>query len=286
MAAIRARLTFANVMSVTAVFIALGGSALAINKIKANSVGSKQLKSQAVKNADLADNAVTSPKVANGSLLGEDFKAGSLPAGAQGVPGPQGPQGPQGPTGTVDTSSFYDKAASDARFLGTGATASNSSALGSVPAAAFPQAVHDDDVTPSGGSAKLGFARVELPSPGLPVTILNVGGIGLIEAECEFPPEVSLTYRNTQGSTEEVRVQHFPQSGAPAFGPHFTVPGGTAYPQASTTTTTRSIFFVGSGSTANPPARIAVFDVFSAPARAGATDTTCLIQVQSQSFTN
>ena len=63
MAAVRARLTFANVMSVVAVFIALGGSAIAINKIKANSVGSKQIKAKAVKNADLADNAVTSPKV-------------------------------------------------------------------------------------------------------------------------------------------------------------------------------------------------------------------------------
>jgi hypothetical protein len=40
--------------------------------------------------------------------------------GAQGSPGPQGPPGPQGnpgPTGTVDTTNFYTKAQSDARYL-------------------------------------------------------------------------------------------------------------------------------------------------------------------------
>ena len=86
----RVHLSFANVMSVAAVFIALGGSAIAINKIKANSVGTKHLK----------NNAVTSPKVANGSLLEEDFKVGQLPAGAQGAAGTQGPQGATGPAGT------------------------------------------------------------------------------------------------------------------------------------------------------------------------------------------
>lgn len=42
------------------------------------------------------------------------------PSGAAGVPGPQGERGPAGlagDTGTVDTSAFYDKTASDARFL-------------------------------------------------------------------------------------------------------------------------------------------------------------------------
>lgn len=55
-----------------------------------------------MKAPDLANNAVTSPKVANGSLLGEDFATGQLqqgPAGPQGEPGPQGSQGPAGPEG-------------------------------------------------------------------------------------------------------------------------------------------------------------------------------------------
>jgi hypothetical protein len=41
--------------------------------------------------------------------------------GPRGCPGPEGPTGPQGPkgdTGTVDTSGFYSKTESDARYLG------------------------------------------------------------------------------------------------------------------------------------------------------------------------
>jgi hypothetical protein len=45
---------------------------------------------RAGKNKDLASDAVTSPKVANGSLLGEDFAAGQLSQGPQGEPGQNG----------------------------------------------------------------------------------------------------------------------------------------------------------------------------------------------------
>jgi hypothetical protein len=75
---LRRQLSFANVMSVMAVFIALGGSAWALSK---NSVGSRQLKPSAVHTADIAGSAVTSPKVADNSLLGKDFRAGELPPG-------------------------------------------------------------------------------------------------------------------------------------------------------------------------------------------------------------
>ena len=61
----------------------------------ANSVGTTQLKK----------NAVTSAKVLDGSLLKTDFKTGQLPtgptgpAGAAGAPGAVGPAGAQGPPG-------------------------------------------------------------------------------------------------------------------------------------------------------------------------------------------
>ena len=54
-----------------------------------NTVGSKQLKR----------NAVRSSKVADGSLLARDFKAGQLPQAKQPAAGAQGPQGPQGAAG-------------------------------------------------------------------------------------------------------------------------------------------------------------------------------------------
>lgn len=91
---IRKRLTYANVMSSIAVFLVLGGAAFAAVKLPKNSVGTKQLK----------NNAVNSSKVKDGSLLKGDFAAGQLPAGPQ---GPQGPQGPKGETGAEGTALAY-----------------------------------------------------------------------------------------------------------------------------------------------------------------------------------
>jgi hypothetical protein len=52
------------VISLIALSVSMGGTSYAAVTLRANSVGTKQLKK----------NAVTSPKVANGSLLGADFK--------------------------------------------------------------------------------------------------------------------------------------------------------------------------------------------------------------------
>jgi len=49
---LREKLTFANVMSSVAVFLALGGTALAV---KANSVGSRQIIDDSIKGRDVAD---------------------------------------------------------------------------------------------------------------------------------------------------------------------------------------------------------------------------------------
>ena len=88
-------LTFANVMSMTAVFIALGGSAIAITQLPKDSVGARQIKAGAVRSAEVKDF----------SLRADDFAKDSLPAGAVGPKGDQGPQGPTGPAGTSGTPS-------------------------------------------------------------------------------------------------------------------------------------------------------------------------------------
>jgi len=49
------RLTFANVVSLLALAIALGGSAYAAVSLPRNSVGTKQLKKRAVTNSKLAN---------------------------------------------------------------------------------------------------------------------------------------------------------------------------------------------------------------------------------------
>jgi len=96
--AARRNLSFANVMSMTAVMIALGGTSYAATLAK-NSVGSTQIKSKAVKNSDLGDSAVTSGKVKNRSLKAADFALGQLPAGPKGSTGPTGATGATGTTG-------------------------------------------------------------------------------------------------------------------------------------------------------------------------------------------
>jgi len=83
------RLSPATVIAMVALFVALAGTGYAATAVPNNSVGTKQLKA----------NAVTSAKVLNGSLLGVDFKAGQLPAGPQGPAGPAGPKGSPGSAG-------------------------------------------------------------------------------------------------------------------------------------------------------------------------------------------
>jgi hypothetical protein len=147
-----------------ALFAALGGgTALAATKIPKNSVGTKQLKA----------NAVVSSRVKNGSLLSRDFKRGQLPAGprgATGAPGPQGakgdtgPQGPPGPStgsaggalsGSYPNPAIADGAVTTAKF-------------GTIPAARYELAtktVSNDDLTE--GGARPGIQSADFDTDGL-----------------------------------------------------------------------------------------------------------------------
>jgi Collagen triple helix repeat (20 copies) len=97
---VRPKLTAARVavvLAATALTVAVFGStpvghAAGTLLVGAKSVGTKQLK----------NNAVTSAKVKNGSLLAADFKPDQLlagPQGPRGEPGAQGPKGAAGPLG-------------------------------------------------------------------------------------------------------------------------------------------------------------------------------------------
>lgn len=81
----RPRLSYANVMSTIAVFIALGGTSYAVAR---NSIG----------NAQLRANAVTSAKIKNRSIHTVD-----LAPSARASRGPRGLQGPAGPPGASAT---------------------------------------------------------------------------------------------------------------------------------------------------------------------------------------
>lgn len=86
---IRSHLSFANVISLLALFIALGGTSYAILKLPKNSVGARQIERDAVRSGEVKD----------ASLKAGDFRAGELPRGATGPSGPMGTTGPSGPAG-------------------------------------------------------------------------------------------------------------------------------------------------------------------------------------------
>jgi hypothetical protein len=85
---LRGKLTYANVMVTLLTFVVLGGgAAVAAEQLGRNTVGTPQLKK----------NAVTSAKVKDGSLKAQDFeKEFRAPVG---VPGPAGVRGERGPEG-------------------------------------------------------------------------------------------------------------------------------------------------------------------------------------------
>jgi hypothetical protein len=89
-------------LSIAALVVAVFGSTpvgeAALNALPRNSVGPQQLK----------NNAVTSVKVRNRSLLAIDFRRGQIP---QGPPGPAGPAGPTGPPGLAGLQSVFTTSA-------------------------------------------------------------------------------------------------------------------------------------------------------------------------------
>jgi len=86
---LRHRPSPAIVVACVALLLALGGVSWAATALPRNSVGTAQLKT----------NAVTSSKVKNHSLLRADFKNGQIPRGARGPVGPTGATGSKGATG-------------------------------------------------------------------------------------------------------------------------------------------------------------------------------------------
>src|SRR5205814_8252821 len=99
---LRHRPSPAIVLACAALLIALGGVSYAATSLPRNSVGTAQLR----------NNAVTSGKVKNHSLLRADFKNGQVPRGPAGPAGPtgatgaQGPKGPTGATGPAGTANI------------------------------------------------------------------------------------------------------------------------------------------------------------------------------------
>src|ERR1700755_342174 len=68
----------AMVVAFIALFVAIGGSSYAVTRLPAKSVGSKQIRTGAVRTVHIARNAVTGAKIKNGSITGADINVSSL----------------------------------------------------------------------------------------------------------------------------------------------------------------------------------------------------------------
>ncbi len=86
MRSLRRPLTFSNVVSLIAVFIALGGTALAVS-VAENSVGSKQIRKNAVKTGEVKNQNLTGGDVKDESLTGADVDEATLQVNADSVGG-------------------------------------------------------------------------------------------------------------------------------------------------------------------------------------------------------
>jgi len=92
---LRRRPSPALVVAGIALFVVLSGSAYAVStQIPRQSVGTIQLRDNAVTSPKIRDSTITTSDVRNRSLLAEDFARGQLPAGPAAARGPAGPRAP------------------------------------------------------------------------------------------------------------------------------------------------------------------------------------------------
>lgn len=106
--------SYANVTATLALVVALGGTSYAAIRLPAHSVGTLQLK----------PDAITSAKVRDGSLQRRDFRPGQLRVG-KGAQGDRGPAGPRGPAGDASVA-VVDYNRSDPIAVHAGATVAGS----------------------------------------------------------------------------------------------------------------------------------------------------------------
>ena len=199
----------AMIVALLALFVALSGTAVAAKSLITKS---SQIKNGVIESSDLRDgrgvNVRDITPAARRALRGAAGAAGALgpagPAGAQGAPGSAGeagPAGPKGDTGTVDTSGFYDKAASDSRFVNDDETAFDSARLAGTPSQGWTYGTFGPINNNSSASSVNQIAygrRVLSAESGQPV--VGVDGIG------DRPRELHrLARRHARGVRQRVR---------------------------------------------------------------------------------
>jgi hypothetical protein len=186
----RGKLTYANVMSTIAAFLALTGGATAIAlSLPKNSVTSKQIAKGAVKRVDIAKDAVTGDKV-NEATLGKVNAAIRADTAGQADKALLADKAT-----TADTAGRADSAAT-ADTAASAATAVTANSIGGLPAANIAKSL----------STSSAFFITDLP--------LTVPGFGTFRLVCEI--------NAASNSDDEVTFGYSTSSGLPAS----TIAGG------------------------------------------------------------
>jgi hypothetical protein len=163
------RLTFANVTSVLALFVALGGASYAATSLPANSVGTSQIKNRSVTVRKFNRQAL--------ALLNAKGRRGPQgPPGPRGLPGLRGPKGAPGSVGqavigdgTITTSKLADASVTEEKlglrtavsFTGANDTASKTAAAECPPGTSIISGaveVVDQNGSPLNGVAAISYS--------------------------------------------------------------------------------------------------------------------------------
>jgi hypothetical protein len=163
----------ALVVASLALLVALTGTSVAaVSQIPRNSVGTPQLKS----------NAVVSAKVKNRSLLAIDFKAGQLPAGPAGPTGPAGAAGPAGPAGPAGSAGTVTRLTAVVNASGSLARSQGTTSAGHVGTGLY-EVIFTQNVTACTYVASVGNPTAGVPTPFGSASVVprngNANGVGV-----------------------------------------------------------------------------------------------------------
>jgi hypothetical protein len=169
-----------------ALFIALGGISWAATTLPRNSVGTTQIKS----------NAVTGIKVKNGTLFPADFATGAFPKGPT---GPKGDPGPQGPAGTNGTNGVDGKNGSSGAPGPPGPPGANFAKTVVVSPGA--------DGTASGANLRAALAGIPAATAVRPVVVYIEPGTYAFSAPITFADHVHLRGAGREATLLEFSIQ-------------------------------------------------------------------------------
>jgi hypothetical protein len=170
-------------MATIAVFLVLGGTAVAATQLPSNSVGTKQIQKEAVTPAKLS-------KASKAALIGQ--------AGAKGATGATGPQGPKGDPGEKGEAGLAGSALAYAQISGTGEVS-------------HAKNISQADVVHAGTSL--------LCISGLSFTPDNVVASGVAPTSVILFASVALGVSGACPTGTQVTVETYDDKGAPAAGP-------------------------------------------------------------------